>query len=47
MYRYTICNADNKPDYMFNDEKCMDCVTELEWQDKEEYQSYTEGYQDE
>jgi len=32
---------------MFNDSKCMDCVTELEWQDKEEHQSYMEGYQDE
>ena len=47
MYRCTICNADNKPDYMFNDSKCMDCVTELEWQEKEEYLAYTEGYQDE
>jgi hypothetical protein len=35
MYRCTICNADNKPDYMFNDSKCMDCVTELEWQKEE------------
>ena len=47
MYRCTICNADNKPDYMFNDSKCMDCVTELEWQDKEEHYSYREPYQDE
>ena len=47
MYRCTICNADNKPDYMFNDEKCMDCVTELEWQSKEEQESYLEPYQDE
>ena len=47
MYRCTICNADNKPDYMFNDSKCMDCVTELEWQSKEEQESYLEPYQDE
>jgi len=47
MYRCIICNADNKPDYMFNDEKCMDCVTELEWQSKEEQESYLEPYQDE
>jgi hypothetical protein len=32
---------------MFNDEKCMDCVTELEWQNKEEQESYLEPYKDE